>query len=200
MIGLCWFLAVLLQSPTLYTMKISVTANETSCIEDWEPLFDNESSPKIYTVVLFVSMYMFPLLVIAILYTAISIFLLQRKTPGSGLVNARKDRAKFVKVIKMLVIIVVVFAVCWLPIFVSQFIDFFGQPKCGVSPHLAFIGFFMAHANSAFNPAVYWIFNDNFRTGFKQLLRSWFCPWLPVSSFTDVSSESVEMKSSVRRV
>lgn len=199
MIGLCWFLAVLLQSPTLYAMKISVAANQASCIEDWEPLFDNESSPKVYTVILFVSMYMFPLLVIAILYTAISHFLWRHKTPGSDVAKARKDRSKAAKVIKMLVIIVVIFAVCWLPIFVTQFVMFFAEPKCGVSPSLSFIGFFLSHANSAVNPAIYGIFNDNFRAGFKQLLRSWFCPWLPVSRFTSDSGESAEMQSTLRK-
>ena len=198
MIGLCWFFAVLLQSPTLYAMKITTTmANYTTCIEDWEPLFDNESSPKIYTVILFVSMYMFPLLVIAILYAAISLFLLRHKTPGSSLTKARKDRSKAVKVIRMLVIIVVVFAVCWLPIFVTQFMMFFSSPKCGVSPHLQFIGFFLSHANSAFNPAIYWIFNDNFRAGFKQLLKSWFCPWSPVSYCSRHNGDSLEMQSAL---
>ena len=198
MIGLCWFFAVLLQSPTLYAMKLVVVANETHCIENWEPLFDNESSPKVYTVVLFVSMYMLPLLVIAILYTAISLFLWRHKTPGSGLTKARKDRSKAVKVIKMLVIIVVVFAVCWLPVYLTQFVMFFARPECQVSPNLSFIGFFLSHANSALNPVIYWIFNDNFRTGFKQLLKSWFCPWRPMSRLVNVSDESVELKSSLR--
>ena len=198
MIGLCWFLAVLLQSPTLYAMKISVIANQTFCIEDWEPLFDKESSPKVYTVILFVSMYMFPLLVIAILYSAISLFLWRHKTPGSGLTKARKDRSKAAKVIKMLVIIVVVFAVCWLPVFVTQFVMFFAQPECQVSPHLSFVGFFLSHANSALNPVIYWIFNDNFRVGFKQLAKSWFCPSRPLSRFVDVGGETVELKSSLR--
>lgn len=200
MIALCWLFAILLQSPTLYAMKLTKFRNELACVEDWEPLFDNESSPKIYTVILFVSMYMFPLLVIAILYTAISCFLWQHKTPGGGLTKARKDRTIAGKVIKMLVIIVVVFAVCWLPIFVTQFMMFFAQPKCGVSPELLFIGFFLSHANSAFNPAIYWIFNDNFRNGFKQLLKSWFCPWLSMSRFVDVSAESMEMSATLRKV
>ena len=199
MIGLCWFLAVLLQSPTLYAMKIIVKGNDTSCIEDWEPLFDNESSPKIYTVILFVSMYMFPLLVIAILYTVISNFLLRHKTPGGSLTKARKDRSKAIKVIKMLVIIVVVFAVCWLPVFVVQYLLFFANPKCGVSPHLSFVGFFLSHANSAFNPAIYWIFNDNFRAGFKQLLKSWFCPWSPVSHFSRSNGDSLELQSTLQK-
>lgn len=200
MIGLCWFFAVLLQLPTLYAMKITVIANETSCVEDWEPFFDNESSSKIYTVVLFVSMYMLPLFVIAIFYTAISLFLWRRRAPGNGFVKARRDRSKAAKVIKMLVIIVVVFAVCWLPVYVTQFMMFFARPKCGVSPRLSFIGFFLSHANSAVNPAIYWIFNDSFRAGFKQLLRSWFCPWLSVFSFNESrSGSSAEMQSVLRK-
>ena len=199
MIGLCWLFAVLLQSPTLYAMKIAVIANETTCVENWEPLFDNESSPKVYTVILFVSMYMLPLLVIAILYAAISNFLWRRKTPGSSLAKARKDRSKAAKVIKMLIIIVFVFAVCWLPTFVAQFLLYFAQPKCGVPPPLIFIGFFLSHANSAFNPAIYWIFNDNFRAGFKQILRTWFCPWLPAARFNDSSAESQELRSTMQK-
>ncbi|XP_046844537.1 orexin receptor type 2-like isoform X2 [Xenia sp. Carnegie-2017] len=46
MIGLCWLFAVLLQSPTLYAMKISALANQTFCVEEWGPLFDTASSPK----------------------------------------------------------------------------------------------------------------------------------------------------------
>lgn len=194
MIGLCWLFAVLLQSPTLYAMKISVLANQTFCVEEWGPLFDSASSPKVYTVILFVFMYMLPLLVIAILYTAISWFLWQHKTPGDGLTKSKKDRSVAVKVIKMLVLIVLAFAVCWLPSFIAQFIMYVAQPKCGVSPHLFFLGFFMSHANSAINPVIYWLFNDTFRTAFKKLLRSWFCFWLSYVSVPDSNEENFAMQ------
>ena len=176
MIAVVWFLSVILQSPTLYAMRLHhVPGGETYCVEDWTPLFNNLSSQKIYTVVLFVSMYLLPLIVIAVLYTAISWFLWSHKTPGSRLGKKRKDRSKG-KVIKMLVIIVVVFSICWLPIFVTQFVSFFAMPKCGVSPYLAFIGFFLSHANSAINPCIYAIFNDSYRRGFIELLVTWFVP------------------------
>ena len=152
-----------------------VPGGETYCVEDWTPLFNNLSSQKIYTVVLFVSMYLLPLIVIAVLYTAISWFLWFHKTPGIRLGKQRKDCLKG-KVIKMLVIIVVVFSICWLPIFVTQFMAFFAMQKCGVSPYLAFISFFLCHANSAINSRIYAIFNDNYRRGFVELLVTWFVP------------------------
>lgn len=176
MIAFVWFISVALQSPTLYAMKLHRTSGgERTCVEDWTPLFDNLTLAKIYTVVLFVSMYLFPLIVIAVLYTGISWFLWSHKTPGSQLGTSRKDRSK-ANVIKMLVIIVVVFAVCWLPIFVTQFVTFFAAPKCGVSPYLSFVGFFFSHANSAINPCIYVVFNHSFRRGFVELLILWFVP------------------------
>lgn len=193
MIGVVWFLSVLLQSPTLYAMRLSQAPDgETYCAEDWTPLFNNLSSQKIYTVVLFVSMYLLPLIVIAVLYAAISWFLWSHKTPGTRLPGKQRKAHSKAKVIKMLVIIVVVFSVCWLPTFVTQFVWFFAVPKCGVPSYLPFLGFFLSHANSAINPCIYAIFNDNYRRGFVELLVTWFVPRSLVQpSF--LSGERVEM-------
>ena len=78
------------------------------------------------------------------------------------------------RLIKMLVTIIILFALCWLPMHVRSFLYFFRKENypCGLPPYLDFIGYFMAHANAALNPCVYFSFNRKY---WKKLLDGVSC-------------------------
>ena len=67
---------------------------------------------------------------------------------------------------------VILVALCWLPVYINQFILFFDRENfpCGPPASFVFTAYFLGHANSAINPAVYAMFNRNFGKGVRDVL------------------------------
>ena len=77
--------------------------------------------------------------------------------------TARKSR-----VIKMLISIVIAFAICWFPVYCIQFIKYFNPyfMRCSLPQYAQLITFFMQYSNSAINPLLYYGFSMTYRKGF----------------------------------
>lgn len=171
LIVVVWIVGIAVNSPFLYAQKIIVSEEVLYCQEIWTPVF-GENAAKDFTIVLFVLFYAVPLLTMSVLYSFVVYKLWVRKVPGNqtteNQLRAEKSRKK---VLKMLLVVVTLFALCWLPVYITQFIWFFGSERfpCGPPPVLAFLAFFLGHTNSALNPAIYVIFNSNFRKGFRDV-------------------------------
>ena len=175
LIVVVWIVGIAVNSPFLYAQKIIVSEEGgvriSYCQEIWTPVF-GENAAKDFTIVLFVLFYAVPLLTMSVLYSFVVYKLWVRKVPGNqtteNQLRAEKSRKK---VLKMLLVVVTLFALCWLPVYITQFIWFFGSERfpCGPPPVLAFLAFFLGHTNSALNPAIYVIFNSNFRKGFRDV-------------------------------
>ncbi|XP_039284727.1 QRFP-like peptide receptor [Nilaparvata lugens] len=77
------------------------------------------------------------------------------------------------QVIKMLVMIVIVFVICWGPLLVDNVLTAFGvlpDQKSGTLKHM-YTGFtLMAYFNSCVNPIVYGFMSKNFRESFQKAL------------------------------
>lgn len=71
----------------------------------------------------------------------------------------------------MLVVVVVLFTVCWLPYHVMMMYDNFGGKRTGTVFQLIMFGFWLSFANSCCNPIVYAVLNRNYRKEFGRLLR-----------------------------
>ncbi|XP_061420810.1 neuropeptide Y receptor type 5-like [Lethenteron reissneri] len=86
------------------------------------------------------------------------------------------------QVIKMLSIIVLMFAVCWLPLNVFQALLEFGPSLLphhpGSATALYFCSHFLAMSHSVWNPLVYGFYNDSFRADLRQLC-SRLCSGVP---------------------
>ena len=172
LIVVVWIVGIAVNSPILYAQKIIVSEEVLYCQEIWTPVF-GENAAKDFTIVLFVLFYAVPLLTMSVLYSFVVYKLWVRKAPGNqtteNQLRAEKSRKK---VLKMLIVVVTLFALCWLPVYISQFIRFFGFERfpCGPPPVLAFLAYFLGHTNSVLNPAIYVIFSRNFRKGFRDVL------------------------------
>ena len=75
------------------------------------------------------------------------------------------------RVVKMLLTVVISFAVSWLPVFVMQFFMFF-HPYFEHCPYnmpreAVFVAYFMQYANSALNPLIYFSFSRSYRKALK---------------------------------
>ena len=171
-IAVVWIVAIAVNSPILYAQKVIMFKGEWFCREIWTPAFTEEAS-KHFTIVIFVVFYLVPLLTMLLLYSFIVLKLWVRKVPGNQTAeNQRRSDKSKKKVLIMLMTVVILFALCWLPVYISQFISFFDKDNfpCGPPVVLSFMGYFLGHANSAINPTIYAIFNSNFRKGFKDIL------------------------------
>ena len=167
-----WIVGIAVNSPILYAQNVVLARGKWRCIEKWTPAFTEEAS-KYFTVVIFVIFYLVPLLTMSVLYSFVVHKLWVRKIPGNQTVeNQMRSQKSKKKVLKMLLTVVILFALCWLPVYIIQFIWFFDKNNfpCGPPAVLGFMGYFLGHANSAINPAIYVIFNSDFRKGFRDVL------------------------------
>ena len=124
-----------------------------------------------------VVLYAIPLVLIAGLYTLIGRHLWSREIPGHSTANHKRNAelAKR-KVLRMLIIVVVTFALCWLPAHFMNVMKFFFKDQFLSLPFYVETSFyFVSHANSAINPYLYILLNQRFNNEFKIIVKCIFC-------------------------
>ncbi|KAJ9574634.1 hypothetical protein L9F63_008166 [Diploptera punctata] len=150
------------------------------CTESWP----TQDSGNIYFVVAHLVMcYLFPLTLISICYLLIWRRVCRRTLPGEphpqgGVMDMMIHRSK-VKAIKMLLVVVVSFALSWLPLYVLFTRVKFGGPftedeEAAVHALLP-VAQWLGASNSCVNPILYAFFNKKFRAGFKAIITSRSC-------------------------
>ena len=162
--AIIWILSLVLMIPYAFYSEVDFDKRQNAylCLQ-----FLPRADPyvvKIFHICLFVLLYALPLFIMAVLYVLICRKLWLRKIPGnlSSSNRAVMEMSKR-KVVRLLAIIVVVFALCWFPTYVNHYF-WFVRPK--QEQHLPigvqFVFLWLAHANSAINPCLYILLNDSF--------------------------------------
>ncbi|XP_022780499.1 probable G-protein coupled receptor 83 [Stylophora pistillata] len=175
LVALTWLVGAVFTAPILYTNRTVVDdgSNKVTCQEVWEPLFNSSKARSDYTFVHFGFLYAGPLTVIGVLYTAIVLELWRgNSVKFRAKANYQEVEKSNKKVLKMLVTVIVVFALFWLPVYIFQFLVYTGNRTCTVDGVILFIGYFLCQATSAVNPFIYAIYSENYRSGFKAVLRN----------------------------
>lgn len=172
-----WFLSVLFMSVSLFTHDVEIAPGGIAlCFMDWEPLFSSVSQKIFYSAVAIV-LYVLPLFAIAVL----SAFIIRKLNKTTAALDGDQpaehasstSRKRNHRVMRMLLVVVTLFAVCWLPIHVLHIvINFFADVYISLPPSVALFLFWVSHANSALNPCVFILLNDSFRKSFMGILRS----------------------------
>ena len=130
---------------------------------------------KIFSIITLPLNVLVPLLIIAVLYTIVCFKLWSRKVPGEGS-NQNEQQARALKTARkftlMMIVIVMLYVVCWFPFLILETLHYFDHIKLKGS-FLSFI-IWLTAAYSALNPYVYLIFSHNFRNGFKTVFIN--CP------------------------
>ncbi|XP_054264099.1 neuropeptide SIFamide receptor-like [Macrosteles quadrilineatus] len=179
-----------------------------TCRESWPTPY----SENVYFVVAnLVMCYLLPLCLISVCYFLIWRRVCCRTLPGEqhGNGNHLIHRSK-VKVIKMLLVVIILFACSWLPLYVI-----FTRIKLGgdVSPggveevlivNLLPFAQWLGASNSCINPILYAFFNRKFRVGFRAILHSGSCCtplyYDPCSDIRTLSGkDSVMIRSTIRK-
>lgn len=97
--------------------------------------------------------------------------IMQVKSSGArvGFINRRRSERK---VTRMVVVIVVVFVLCWLPFYIINMVNLVVIiPESSVTAGIYFFAVVLSYANSCANPLLYGFLSDNFKQSFRKV--SW---------------------------
>nr|VZH91150.1 unnamed protein product [Spirometra erinaceieuropaei] len=132
------------------------------CTFDWSPFWG-----AAYDIALFLLMYILPLLILFATYIPITIKLWAHRGLGEVTHGQRENIKSKRKVVKMLIAVMLIFAVCWLPY--QLFFLILRAPIDHEHPSLPSIFIFcyvLAMSNSMYNPIIYCTMNHRFKNGF----------------------------------
>ena len=159
-----WILAVAFESPYLFAYKLVEDPEGMQCVRQWEEAFGEESSYAIYVVVVIILFFCIPFVLLVILYSIILMNLKEQVHPGEPSANTKQQRTRRNrKVLKMAIAFVVVFFICWIPVYTNVVIVYFVpeiRSSCSFNLYYIFT-YFMSIANCAVNPIICLIFSSN---------------------------------------
>lgn len=171
-----WVCSAILMSPTLAIFQVRKLRPDGNwhCVSGFgdDPQMA-EMLPKVYYSFQFAVLYLLPLVIIAVLYTLVIYKLHHRKIPGQSRVieHAMAVEKSKRKVIKVLVMIVTAFALCWLPAHAIHYLIFFHRDLYVRMPsYISHLLLWISHTNSAIDPFLYILLSQNFRREFRQIL------------------------------
>ncbi|XP_007518527.1 prolactin-releasing peptide receptor [Erinaceus europaeus] len=170
-----WALAAGLALPAaLHTYHVELGPHGVRlCEEFWGA---QERQRQLYAWGLLLATYLLPLLVILLAYARVSLKLRSRVVPGSVTPSqAVWDRARRRRTSCLLALVVVVFAVCWLPLHIFNLLRDL-DPRA-IDPYafglVQLLCHWLAMSSACYNPFIYAWLHDSFRDELRKLLLSW---------------------------
>ena len=166
-----WLFSIISMTPNLFIYQVFNEGDMYSCYQVWPWADDQQEiflALRIFNVILFVLFYPLPLLILAVVNSLVGRRLWLHRTPGSTTsVNRAAVEVSRRKVVKMLAVLVAVFALCWAPTHLFHYFVYFNRDILNKIP-LVVMNFMLwvSHANSAINPMLYIALNKNFRYAF----------------------------------
>ncbi|KAI5226072.1 Neuromedin-K Receptor [Manis pentadactyla] len=182
-IGSIWILAFLLAFPQFLYSKTKVMPGRTLCYVQWP---EGPKQHFTYHIIVIILVYCFPLLVMGITYTIVGITLWGGDIPGDTCDKYHEQLKAKRKVVKMMIIVVVTFAVCWLPYHIYFILTAIYQQlnRWKYIQQIYLASFWLAMSSTMYNPIIYCCLNKRFRAGFKRAFR--WCPFIEVSSYDEL--------------
>ena len=185
-ISAIWLLSALVTLP--YVLVLRLEKDTMSCEEHWPVDFNYR---KAYTLSLFLVQYVIPLAVITAAYLKIAREMRKCLHKRASVVNTaltKSYQTEGNKVVRMLIVVTFLFAICVLPNNVMWlWLDFGNGAEYEHFWDLVAFTNIILFANSAANPVAYTICHDNFREEFRHYFK---CDSNIFKSLLEVSSIS----------
>ncbi|KAL4240924.1 Substance-K receptor [Mactra antiquata] len=178
-----WFISIVLSLPNIiyYTtvpFPDNIIPPGEMCTYIWDKVDD-----LIYNYVLLILNYIFPLFTLMITYARVGIELWGSQAIGEE-TSIQHDRVKSKrKVVKMMIAVVIIFAICWFPMQVYYVLQnhFPAIARFDYIQQMYIVFYLMAMSNSMYNPIIYCWMNSRFREGFIRVFC--WCPCRPCKKF-----------------
>ena len=168
---LIWILSALLMS--IVPVITDFNPETDMCGYNFSILGNDPSVIRGIFIYLFVVNYLLPLSITAILYIKTAHKLWFRQVPGNYLSqNQRQQDIARRRVVRMLVIVVAVFAFCWLPTQVFQL--YVAVTNSDFPPYVMYLCYWLAQVNSAINPWLYVFLSTRLRSAFTRMVSRRF--------------------------
>uniref|UniRef100_A0A6A7FZZ2 Tachykinin-like peptides receptor 86C n=2 Tax=Hirondellea gigas TaxID=1518452 RepID=A0A6A7FZZ2_9CRUS len=182
-IAVIWIASFLLAIPcmifsTTVTIRYKDDKIRRGCILQWPDGSTSASIQEhIYNIVFFITTYMLPMLMMLSSYLLIS-----RELWGSTHIGELTERQINIirskrRVVRMFIVIVVIFAICWLPqqaFFLYQYHNSDVLDTDHVQ-HIYLAFYWLAMANAMVNPIIYYWMNARFRSYFREVIMQCLC-------------------------
>ncbi|XP_031471978.1 probable G-protein coupled receptor 83 [Phasianus colchicus] len=172
-ISIIWVMAACFSLPhaiyqKLFTFEYSEEVTRCLCIPDFpEPA---DLFWKYLDLTTFVLLYVLPLLIISAAYMTVAKKLWLRNIIGDVTTEQYFAlRKKNKKTIKMLMLVVILFAICWFPL--NCYVVLLSSQTIRSNNALYFAFHWLAMSSTCYNPFIYCWLNDSFRAELKALLN-----------------------------
>ncbi|KAL1489399.1 hypothetical protein ABEB36_014301 [Hypothenemus hampei] len=175
---LTWVVGIIMGMPSLlyyktYRDTYSNGEERIICYPEWPDGLGTQQSLYEYyfNVTFLVVTYLVPILSMTYTYARIGIELWGSQSIGECTQRQMDNIKSKRRVVKMMMVVVIIFAVCWLP-FQLYFIVTSYYPEITNSAYIqeTFLAiYWLAMSNSMYNPIIYCWMNARFRRGFKQI-------------------------------
>ncbi|XP_029474932.1 prolactin-releasing peptide receptor-like [Rhinatrema bivittatum] len=171
-----WVVSLALAAPpSIYTGYLdlnSIGHDIIICEEFWQGM---EKQRLAYSCMMLLISYMIPLFAVTISYCAITIHLHKRNVPGAANQNQAKWNKRKRKAFVLLVISILAFAICWMPLQILNLIcdldsDFTIINKRYINVIQLFCHF-IAMSSTCYNPFIYASLHQKFRFHLKSYFR-----------------------------
>ncbi|KAM7084504.1 G-protein coupled receptor 83 isoform 2-T2 [Molossus nigricans] len=180
-IAVIWTMATFFSLPhaicqKLFTFKYSEDIVRSLCLPDFpEPA---DLFWKYLDLATFILLYILPLLIISVAYARVAKKLWLGNTIGDVTTEQYLAlRRKKKKTIKMLMLVVVLFALCWFPL--NCYVLLLSSKVIHTNNALYFAFHWFAMSSTCYNPFIYCWLNENFRVELKALLSMFQRPPKP---------------------
>ncbi|NWQ95355.1 GPR83 protein, partial [Burhinus bistriatus] len=172
-ISVIWIMATCFSLPhaiyqKLFTFEYSEEVTRCLCLPDFpEPA---DLFWKYLDLTTFILLYVLPLLIISAAYMTVAKKLWLRNVIGDVTTEQYFAlRKKNKKTIKMLMLVVILFAVCWFPL--NCYVILLSSRTIHTNNALYFAFHWFAMSSTCYNPFIYCWLNDSFRSELKALLN-----------------------------
>ncbi|KAL4640872.1 substance-K receptor [Arapaima gigas] len=179
-IAVIWAVAFSLAFPQCFYSKTMFFSSRTVCLVDWPDDYGGKHQLT-YQIAVIILIYLLPLLVMLVTYSLVGLTLWGSEIPGEASDHYQNQIRAKRKVVKMMIVVVLTFAFCWLPFHIYFLLGSFNKDiyrrKYIQQVYLAI--FWLAMSSTMYNPIIYCCLNQRFRSGFRRAFR--WCPFIRAS-------------------